>query len=508
MALRDRAIEWLVPSVLWLWLFYHLHDEWTLNSQYTYGWTVPFFGALIFFFRWQRRPRPGARPRSGFTLLLLWLILLTLLPLRVVEAANPDWRLLGWVLGLLVVSFTLVFLAQMGGRKWLRHFAFPICFPLVAIPWPVRMENFVVQNLMRTVTSLAVEMAGWVGVGAYQLGNVIELRNGFVGVDDACSGVRTLQAGIMVSLVLGELLGLRPARRCALLFCGCAWVFACNVFRATALVILAANSGIEALARWHDLIGTLAVVGGMAGLLGLAWLWKAEAALAAEQSTVRVVRSSPASQWIALAWLILAFGVTELWYRNHERELIERPHWQAKEPNGNPTLRQLPIPESTRVFLRYDEARSAAWEDPRGVNWWSFFARWKPARAALQLVRSHSPEICLPAIGRTFRAELPRLTIPVGSALLDFRAYEFEQNGRPLFVFVSIQEDKIAAAGATTESEQWNMRGRLLAAWQGKRNLGQRLLEIAVIGLDDFSQAKEAAAKTVAEIVDVQRSTD
>jgi hypothetical protein len=158
--------------------------------------------------------------------------------------------------------------------------------------------------------------------------------------------------------------------------------------------------------------------------------------------------------------------------------------------------------------LRYDEARSAAWEDPRGVNWWSFFARWKPARAALQLVRSHSPEICLPAIGRTFRAELPRLTIPVGSALLDFRAYEFEQNGRPLFVFVSIQEDKIAAAGATTESEQWNMRGRLLAAWQGKRNLGQRLLEIAVIGLDDFSQAKEAAAKTVAEIVDVQRSTD
>jgi exosortase len=508
MALRDRAIEWLVPSVLWLWLFYHLHDEWTLNSQYTYGWTVPFFGALIFFFRWQRRPRPGARPRSGFTLLLLWLILLTLLPLRVVEVANPDWRLLGWVLGLLVVSFTLVFLAQMGGREWLRHFAFPICFPLVAIPWPVRMENFVVQNLMRTVTSLAVEIAGWVGVGAYQLGNVIELRNGFVGVDDACSGVRTLQAAIMVSLVLGELLRLWPARRCALLFCGCAWVFACNVFRATALVILAANSGIEALARWHDLIGTLAVVGGMAGLLGLAWLWKAEGALAAEQSTVRVVRSSPASQWIALAWLILAFGVTELWYRNHERELIERPHWQAKELNGNPTLRQLPIPESTRVILRYDEARSAAWEDPSGVNWWSFFARWKPARAALQLVRSHSPEICLPAIGRTFRAELPRLTIPVASALLDFRAYEFEQNGRPLFVFVSIQEDKVAATGATAGSEQWNMRGRLLAAWQGKRNLGQRLLEIAVIGLDNFSQAKEAAAKTVAEIVDVQRSTD
>ena len=100
------------------------------------------------------------------------------------------------------------------------------------------MENFVVQNLMRIVTYLAVEIAGWIGVGAYQVGNVIELRNGFVGVDDACSGVRTLQAGIMVALVLGELLRLRPIRRLALVLFGCAWVFACNIFRATALVIV------------------------------------------------------------------------------------------------------------------------------------------------------------------------------------------------------------------------------------------------------------------------------
>lgn len=51
------------------------------------------------------------------------------------------------------------------------------------------------------------------------------------------------------------------------------------------------------------------------------------------------------------------------------------------------------------------------------------------------------------------------------------------------------------------------MRGRVLAAWQGKRNLSQRLLEIAMTGFDDFSQAREAAAKTVREIVEVEKPT-
>ena len=130
--------------------------------------------------------------------------------------------------------------------------------------------------MMRGVASIAVEITGWLGVGAYQLGNVIQLRNGFVGVDEACSGVKTFQAGIMVALVLGELLRLRWGRRIALLSIGCGWIFLCNVFRATALVLVAANSGLEALGRWHDMIGTAALLCGMAGMLVLAWFWKRE----------------------------------------------------------------------------------------------------------------------------------------------------------------------------------------------------------------------------------------
>jgi exosortase len=494
---------WLVPGLLWVWVFAHLHVEWTLNPQYNYGWAVPFLGVLLFYFRWQRRPGPGLGGRNNLMVRLSRGVALVLLfPIRVIEEANPDWRFLSWILALCVVDFSLLSLLQAGGARWLKHFAFPVCFPLVAVPWPVPFENFVVQTMMRAVAYVAVEIAGWFGVGAYQLGNVIQLRNGFVGVDEACSGVKTLQAGIMVALVLGELLQLRWNRRIVLLILGCAWVFVCNVFRATALVFVAANSGLDALAEWHDTIGTAALIIGMAGVFGLAWLWKREPPTRALSGPARTFTP----QWGALAWLILVFVGTELWYRSHERDLAERPAWQVTWPAENHSVAALPIPDSTRVILRYDDAKTAAWEGPRGVRWWTFFARWKPQRAALQLVRSHSPEICLPAIGRTFRKAWPDVSVAAESAALDFRSYEFEQNGRPLFVFVCIQDDKLVASGSANTGE-WNLSGRLRAAWEGKRNLGQRLLEIAVSGFDDFAAAGEALAKTAKEIVRPEKTT-
>jgi exosortase len=501
-------LGWIIPALLWLWLFFHLHYEWMLNSRYNYGWGVPFLALVLFYLRWPHRPEPKGKTSSTGGIIASCLILLGLLPLRVIEEANPEWRLLSWTLALAVVAFSLLALGRAGGRRWAAHFAFPVCFPLVAVPWPVPLENTIVQAMTRAVAYVAVEIAGWSGIGAYQAGNIIQLRNGFVGVDEACSGVKTLQAGIMVALVLGELLRLRPSRRWALIFLGCGWIFACNVFRATALVIVAATQGLAALERWHDLIGTAALLCGMAGLLSLAWWWKEEPQRAGEQQRkAGASHFSPVGISLALAWLVAVFGLTELWYRSHEKQLVERPRWEARWPAANETLRKLPIPETTREILHYDAATSAVWEEPRDVQWWSFFARWKPARAALQLVRSHSPEICLPAIGRTFRGELPRVSTHAGSVPLDFRTYEFEQNGRPLFVFVCIQEDKTASSPSMTHEQEWNLRGRLRAAWLGQRNLGQRLLEIAVTGFNDFPQAREATERIVSGIVQVDEPT-
>ena len=84
---------------------------------------------------------------------------------------------------------------------------------------------------------------------------------------------------------------------------------------------------------------------------------------------------------------------------------------------------------------------------------------------------------------------------------LRFRVYEFEQGGQPLFVYVCIQEDKVPPGGDARYAGDWNLQGRLRAVANGQRNLGQRLLEIAVIGLQEAAQANDAMARTVRQIV-------
>jgi len=161
---RDQFVLWIVPGILWTWLFFHLHVEWTLNPQYTYGWGAPFLALLLFYFRWQTRPAPDATPRKrGFAVGTALFCLALLFPLRIIEEANPDWRLLSWVLAFDVIAISLLSLVAVGGLSWLKHFAFPVCLPLAAVPWPVRFESVVVQNMMRGVAYAAVEIAGWLG---------------------------------------------------------------------------------------------------------------------------------------------------------------------------------------------------------------------------------------------------------------------------------------------------------------------------------------------------------
>lgn len=486
--------SFVVPALLWVWLFWNLHYEWTLNPQYAYGWAVPLLALFLFHARWISRPSPSSPPQPTIVAAASILLLALLLPIRVIEEANPDWRLLSWVFAIVVVAYSLLALTRRGGISWARHFAFPVCFALVSVPWLVQFENAVVQTLTRAVAGAAVEIAGWQGLGAYQLGNVIQLRNGFVGVDEACSGVRTLQTAIMVSLFLGELLRMSTARRLMLIAISCGWVFVCNVARAATLVTIAASRGFEALHRAHDTVGTVVMIGGLAGIATAAFLLRRETVVWSRPAAATAIPPIASSfrPTFGILWLLFVFAATEAWYRAHEHNLIVLPGWRVEWP---PDARPMAIADSTRAILRYNDASSAEWRTPAGAEWWGFYARWKPHRTAAQLVRSHSPEICLPAVGRTFEGELPPVHIQFATASLPFRIYRFAQNGEPLFVFVCIQEDKVAASG--TDRPEWSTRGRLEAAWTGRRNLGQRLLEFALIGENEAADATRAAAQLV-----------
>jgi exosortase/archaeosortase family protein len=290
---------WLLP-LGWLWfvLIHTLSPEWTLNPQYGYGWAVPFLcGYLIWrTIRDYRPPTTDIRPSfAGLchlpsSVFHAFLVLCALLyaPTRLLQEANPGWRLTSWALAMEVVGITLCVLRMMmdAGKQQSEAcppfsvlrvpfftFIFPVCFFLVAVPWPTGLEQGLIQGMTRLDASGAVGVIGWFGIPAIPHGNVIEVATGMVGIDEACSGIRSFQATLMISLFLGEFYRLNFFRRAGLMLGGFGLSFLFNLTRMSLLVWVAARRGVPAIAAWHDPAGVTILLGCFFGLWGMAvWL--------------------------------------------------------------------------------------------------------------------------------------------------------------------------------------------------------------------------------------------
>src|SRR5882724_2359401 len=262
-------------ALLWLGLWRQLSGEWSVNDQYSYGWFVPFFAIILFWLRLEGRPKPESGKRKaesgqgtdnreqitenrktrGLAIVLGMSALLLLFPIRLFEIGNPDWRPLSWLHAICVVTITLAFLWSVGGVSWLPHFAFPVAFTLIAVPWVSPLEEPIVQGLMRVVAAISSELVALFGIPAQLEGNLIRVPNGLVGVNEACSGVRSLQTSLMIGLLFGELKRLSIFRRVMLVFAAAAIAFFGNCARAFFLVWIAATRNMATANSWHDFAG-------------------------------------------------------------------------------------------------------------------------------------------------------------------------------------------------------------------------------------------------------------
>jgi len=253
----QHSLWWAVAFLAFIWfpIVHHLRGEWSYNPQYSYGWSVPFLVAFLLWRRWLTRPLPEPCATRLWPGLVVAGSVAGISVMRFLSEANPDWRLLSWGGALLTVAAALAVSYLSGGRAWLRHFAFPFLFFLVAVPWPVQIEQRIIQGLMQAVTALNVFGLHLAGIPALQHGNVIEVGSGLIGIEEACSGVRSLQATLMISLFLGELYSFAAPARCLLVAAGALLAFVCNLVRTALLVYVGTQKGVEAIHAWHDPAG-------------------------------------------------------------------------------------------------------------------------------------------------------------------------------------------------------------------------------------------------------------
>lgn len=479
---------------LWLEVVNQLASEWSLNPEYGYGWTVPFLGALLFYLRWRSRPTAETAQFPRLTSVVVILAALALFPARLVAIANPDWRLLDWTMALAAVVISLGAIHLAGGKPWLRHFAFPVLFFLVAVPWPTQLEQTVVQNLMRADSAITIQLLNVIGTLAVQHGNVIELPTGQVGIDDACTGVRSLQATFMVALFLGAFYCLTKSRRVFLVLAGALCAFICNIGRTFLLCEIAADNGIAAIHRWHDPAGFTILFICLFALWGLS-LWLQPRNLPNERLTSAPFRLRGIGWPLALlGWLCLTEIAVAAWYA--PRGAIPLQSWTVTWPTNAPDYKAVPVPTAAQELLRYNEGGAATWRSGDDRAWMMFSFHWLPGRTAALFVKNHRPDICLPASGLTMQRESGAHLVNVSGVPLPVRTYRFDDSGRPLHIFYCYWDGR-----STGLTEDWTARGRLRVAWRGERARGARMLELAVWGFENDAEAQAALQSELAEIV-------
>ena len=372
-------------ALLWLEVINQLKAEWSLNPQYGYGWSVPFLALYLLWRRWPHRPVPAQASRNppGQFLAAAAAVICSFLflPLRFVAEANPDWRLISWALTLAVIALTLSCLFLMGGWPWLRHFAFPILFVLVAVPWPVRFEQIVVQDLMRAVAAINVSLLNIFGIPALQHGNIIEVGSGLIGIEEACSGVRSFQATLMVSLFLGELYAFKIRPRILLVAAGALLAFFCNLVRTALLVWIGARNGTKAIEAWHDPAGLTILFVCLIGLWLLCLLLLRNSNSAIESSHVDVNSAPRPLPWPLLAglgiWICFAEAGVQTWYTLHQ-QTVTNTRWAVQWPVSESRYKSVSIPPEAESLLRYNEGGGGKWEAADGHLWMMYFFRWFP----------------------------------------------------------------------------------------------------------------------------------
>jgi exosortase/archaeosortase family protein len=355
-------------------------------------------------------------------------------------------------------------------------------------------------------------------------------------VNEACSGVRSLQTALMIGLLFGELKRLSVSRRLVLVTGAIAIALTANLGRAIFLIWIAAAKNISEVNRWHAVAGYAIVGLVFVGTLGLAYLLGRKKPLDAAvagvlsltmeqlQPTRRPLQSPiapssfPTSYFaLALCWIIAVELSGHLWYRAHESNLVATTRWGVQWPEAAPNFRELKINEEVRRQLRYDQGHAASWTWPvansratsnppssKTITCLLYLLRWNPGRNSALLANLHRPDVCLPAIGWTQVADTGVRNYPVTTSFsLPFRHFEFRhgapENSAPqvAHAFYCLWEDRVPSPSAAgrelpqmaTAPSTWTRDERIRQVLEGRRHLGQQVMEVVFISSEQIPEA-------------------
>lgn len=436
------ALPWLVWAV-------RASARWASDVEFYYGWAVLPLAGYLFWLRWTERPAPCALPD-----LARWAAgALALVGAAVLAAAwwilvpNPVWTALLWAGGLGAFATTAGLLLRAGGTDWVRWFWFPLVFTLSALPWPAFIQVPLLAALKTANATVVAEIVSALGHPAVAMGSVIEVGRGVVGVEDACSGLRALQAVTMAALFFGEIARFTLPRRLALLLGGATLALIANGARTMFLTWQMARSGATSVDAWHDRAGGLELVVALAGVMALWLALDRRRAPAASGNTApdrtsalraplaRLPRQTALGIALVVVYVAMGLGTT-WWYRGSTTAgaVATATRWGLAAPP--PGWQPYELEPVARDLLKCDRAEGLATAaSEEGRAWIVLHLDWERDPALRYLASLHSPDVCLPNTGARLDAVLGLQNVEAGGARFTLQAMRFTARERTLHVF-------------------------------------------------------------------------
>jgi len=215
-------------------IFPDLYLDWTLNDNNSHGILVPFISLYLV---WRKRDDIIlAEARSsywGLAVLVTGLIL----------------YVLGYGGGMVVLQRAAFVIAVIGvvlynyGTAVFSKIMFPLAFLFFMIPIPIAIEALVSLRLQLWVSEISSILLNALSVSVLREGNILHFASTSLEVAEACSGIRSLAAFIMLGCLLGYLLSGSYSRKILLVLVAVPLAFIVNIIRVVGTGILAHRYG-------------------------------------------------------------------------------------------------------------------------------------------------------------------------------------------------------------------------------------------------------------------------
>jgi len=499
----DRFIFWAaVISLLWAGgsLFFRISLWWNEASYYTHGWAVPLLALVLLVNRssdWSVQQDRVFNPW-----IVIGVSLFIFLPARMIAEPDPFWRIPLWIETLSFCFITGSFLYYSKLRIAWQAWALTSLYLFTSLPWPAGLETKVVHGLTQLVSQFTAECLLLLGYPAVLSQGAILVDQEMISINQACSGIRSLQNLLSLSVFLSIYFRFDWARFVFVVFIAGISTLFFNFLRALTLSYVSLDYGSVILSEWHDFIGNSFVILSMGAVGLVAWLLRTSSANINKDADTLAERTGLKYKRATSFAFLFALGMPHLFTFVWFSLLVPKPPGFLWEVDLGSSAE--PIETGIHDVLQFDYgAKYKFLENPGKWAEVIHFGYHQDSAAASLCSRNHPPDHCMGYTGIEIVDSHAEITYFHNGSSLIFRHYASpsipggSSTGLHVFWGSFSLDSRIDSFDFTHsslfEKAQWFLSGKL--------SYERKVLLITISGTHSPKQAKEKLFSVLDKIV-------